>query len=117
MAISATRLKRRVGALMSQDARKEQGLDLTPAEEKLVARKVNGLCVCAHVMEVVCAWVPVLIGNCAHWTHGVSFTQLQWVATGWKYSTEHTVSDASRPTQSTTFSQLRTTLRLLQQAK
>ena len=51
---------------MSPDARKAQGLALTPAEEKLVARQVNGLCVYTYVMTVVCARVTVLIGDCAH---------------------------------------------------
>jgi len=102
---------------MSQDARKTQGLELTPTEEQFLARQVNELCVCAHVMTVVCAWVSVLIGNCSHWMHGVSFTHLQWAATGWIQQIECTVSDSSRPTQEATFSQLRTTLRLLQQAK
>jgi len=97
-AISAIRLKRRAGASMSQDARKKAGLVLSPTEEKLVAGQVNGLCVYAHVMTVVCAWVSVLTGNCAHWTHGVSFTHLQLVATGGMQSTEHTVSDSRRST-------------------
>jgi len=82
------RLKRKDGARLSQDDRTAQGLDLTPAEEKLLARQDNVLCVCAHVMAVVCSWVQVLIGNCAHWMHGVSFTHLQWVATGWMHKTE-----------------------------
>jgi len=96
--ISTIRLKRRAGASMSLDARKKAGLDLSPAEEKLVAGQANGLCVYAHVMTVVSAWVPVLIGNCSHWTHGVPFTHLQLVATGGMQPTEHTVSDSRRST-------------------
>jgi len=61
LAISDTQLKRKAGAGLSEDARKEQGLELTPEVEKLVARQVNVLCVYAHVMAVVCAWVPVLL--------------------------------------------------------
>ena len=68
MTVSETRRKRRAGKGLSEDARKEQDLQITPAQEKLVARQVNVMCVCAHVMAVVCAWGPVLIGNCAHWT-------------------------------------------------
>ena len=66
--VSETLFKHKAARGLSQDARKEQGLQLTPAQEKLVARQVNVPYVCGHVMAVVCAWVPVLIGNCAHWT-------------------------------------------------
>ena len=56
LALSESRLKRKADSGLSQDARKEQDLDLTPAQEKLVAQQVNVPCVCAHVMVVVCAW-------------------------------------------------------------
>jgi len=75
--IKTARRKRRAGAGLSQDARKAQGLELTPGEEQLLARQVNVLCVCAQMMAIVCAWVQVLIGTCAHWMYGVSFTHLQ----------------------------------------
>jgi len=55
------RLKKEACARLSQDDRTAQGLELTPAEEKHFARQVNVLCVCAHVMAVVCAWVQVLV--------------------------------------------------------
>jgi len=60
-AISDTRFKQKPGAGLSEDALKEPGLELTPAEEKLVARQVTVLCVCAHVMTVVRAWVCVCV--------------------------------------------------------
>jgi len=56
LAISDSQFKRKAGQGLSQDARKVQGLELTPAQEKLVVRQVNVLCVCTHVMAVVCAW-------------------------------------------------------------
>jgi len=56
IAISDTLFKRKVGKRLSHDARKRQGLDLIPREEKLVARQVNVPCVCTYVMTVVCAW-------------------------------------------------------------
>jgi len=56
LAMSDSRLKRKAGKGLSQDAQKEQGLELTPAQEKHVARQVNVPCVCTHVMTVMCAW-------------------------------------------------------------
>ena len=75
LALSDARLKRKAGKGMSQDALTEQGLDLTPAEEKLVAWQVNVLWVCAHVMVVVCAWMAVLVTiltGCAGTLHSVT---------------------------------------------
>ena len=74
--MSDARRKKKAGAGLSQDDRTAQGLELTPAEEQLLARQVNVLCVCAQVMAVVCAWAWVLIVTCAHWMHVVSFTHL-----------------------------------------
>jgi len=75
LALSDTRLKRKASKGLSQDALTEQGLDLTPAEEKLVAWQVNVLWVCAHVMVVVCAWMVVLVTiltGCAGTLHSVT---------------------------------------------
>ena len=48
-AIGEARVRRKAGPGLSQDARKEQDLALTPAQEKLIARQV----------------IVVLMGNCA----------------------------------------------------
>jgi len=75
LALSDTRLKRKAGAGLSQDVLKEYGLEISPAEEKLVARPVNVLSVCAHVIVVVCAWMQVLVTifpGCAGTLHSVT---------------------------------------------
>jgi len=74
--ISDIRLKRRAGKGLSQDARKERDMELSPAEEKLVARQVNVMSVGAHVMVVVCAWMQVLVTivtDCAETLQSVTF--------------------------------------------
>jgi len=57
--ISAARGKQRAGRGLSPDSRKKRGLELSPEEEKLlarqVARQVTEHCVCHCVMVVVCA--------------------------------------------------------------
>jgi len=61
LAVSDAQHKQKDGAGLSQDARKAQGLELTPKEEQLLAGQVNMLCVCAQMMVIVCAWVQVLL--------------------------------------------------------
>jgi len=61
VALSAARLKRRLGRGLSQEDLIEQGLVLSPAEEKLVAGQVTVLCVCADKEVCVCAWMTVLV--------------------------------------------------------
>jgi len=67
VALSAARLKRRLGKGLSQEDLAEQGLVLSPAEEKLVAGPVNVLCVCAYVKVCVCAWMAVLVTILGTW--------------------------------------------------
>jgi len=61
VALSAARLKRKLGKGLSQEDLAEQGLVLSPAEEKLVAGQVHVLCMCAYVKVCVCAWMAVLV--------------------------------------------------------
>jgi len=61
IAVRATLGKRKEGAGLSQDERRARGLELTPEEEKLLARQVNLLCVCKQVCVIVYAGVQVLM--------------------------------------------------------
>jgi len=61
LAKKEARLKRTLGKGLSQEDLIEQDLDLSPAQEKLVAGQVNVLCVCADMKVCVCAWVAELV--------------------------------------------------------
>jgi len=61
IALSDARRKHKEGARLSQYERRARGLELTPEEEKLLAKQVNMLCVCTHMMVIVYAWVQVLM--------------------------------------------------------
>jgi len=61
IALSDARRKHKDGAGLSQDVRKARGLELTPEEEKLLARQVNMLCVCTQMMVIVYVCVKLLI--------------------------------------------------------
>ena len=54
-ALSAAHGKQRAGRGLSPDSRKERDLELSPEQEKLLARQVTVHCVRHCVMAVVCA--------------------------------------------------------------
>ena len=76
VALSAARLKRRLGKGLSREDLIEQDLVLSPAQEKLVAGQVNVPSVCADMKVCVRAWVGVLVTimtGCAGARPSVSF--------------------------------------------
>ena len=75
LAVSAARDKQKDGAVLIQDDRQAQGLELTPEEEELLTRQVNMLRVYMPVCVIVYAWVQVLMTiftSCAGILHSVT---------------------------------------------
>jgi len=54
-ALKDARLERRAVAGLSPDTRAEQGSELSPEHEQLLARQVTEHCVCARMMAFECA--------------------------------------------------------------